>query len=153
MTTNTYRKSSKRLANIKRVDYAEKRTFGWLVQLSRKGVKNVKFFSDTVYGGKKKALEASITYRDNLKMLAGKKYHVWRRSILRKNNTSGIVGVGRYNSVNNKTGKKSAFWQAFWDDKTGKRRSRKFSVLRYGEEEARLLAVKERLKQVKTVYA
>jgi hypothetical protein len=137
--------SEKHLVNIKRVDYPEKRTYGWYTQVIRKGVWHKKLFSDSVYGGKKPALDAAIQYRDHVKGNSAQKYKLWRRSVIRRNNTSGIVGVGRYVRSDNKT----AFWAAFWDDKSGKRRSRKFSVTIYGEDQARILAIRQRRKWLK----
>lgn len=138
--------SVKRLINIKRLDYPQKRTYGWYVQVIRKGVWYKKFFSDSVYGHKKQALKAAIQYRDQVKSNFAKKYKLWRRAVIRRNNTSGIVGVGRYIRSDNKSGIESPFWVAFWHDKFGKKRSRKFSVGLYGEDQARTLAIRQRKK-------
>lgn len=141
--------SEKHLVNIKRVDYPEKRTHGWYVQVIRKGVCYKKFFSDSVYDGKKPALDAAIQYRDHVKNNSEQKYKLWRRSVIRQNNTSGIVGVGRYVRSDNKSGTETAFWLAFWHDKFGNKRSRKFSVTLYGEDQARTLAIRQRKKWLK----
>ena len=103
-------------------------------------------FSDGVYGGKRKALNAAIEFREKaLAAVSNYEYHLHRRSILRRNNTSGIPGVGRYENISNPDKKTSAiFWVAFWNDEFGVRRQHKFSVLRYGEKEAKKLAIAAR---------
>jgi hypothetical protein len=81
-------------------------------------------------------------------------YHIHRRTILRRNNTSGIPGIGRYDNIANPdTGARAIFWLAFWDDEHGVRRQRKFSVLRHGEREAKKMAMAARERQLKEVCA
>ena len=73
---------------------------------------------------------------------------------MRRNNTSGIPGVGRYERIlNQKTKNIATFWVAFWDDEYGVRRQRKYSVSKYGEREAKILAIAERKKRLKEVCA
>jgi hypothetical protein len=57
-------------------------------------------------------------------------------------NTSGMVGVGRYIAREMAGGKavERAFWQGFWIGDDGRRRSRKFRVAKYGEKQAKALA-------------
>jgi hypothetical protein len=141
--------------NIRRVDLDDKRDHGWVVTLQRKGAIIVKRFSDGIYGGKREALKAAVEYRDSF--LARDKpfdHQIWIRTRLRKNNTSGIPGVGRYEVVDNPdTGRVRAFWIASWINEHGASRKRKFSVARYGEEEAKLLAIAERDYQLRRVCA
>ena len=142
----------KRLRNIRRIDNAQKRTWAWLVQVQRNCEIDIKMFSDGVYGGKRKALLAAIAFRDQL--LAKESfydYQIWRRSILRRNNTSGIPGVARYEKIANPaTGRRDIFWLASWVDEYGASRKRKFSVLRYGERKAKQLAIAAREQQLKS---
>lgn len=62
--------------------------------------------------------------------------------IERRKSRSGIVGVQRITD----TVKKHPydFWVAVWTDRRGQRRCHKFSVLKYGEDEAKKLAIKAR---------
>ncbi len=141
--------------NIIRVDHEAKRDHGWVVTLQRKRAIIVKRFSDGVYGGKREALKAAVEYRDSF--LARDKpfdHQIWLRTRLRKNNTSGIPGVGRYEVVENPdTENVRAFWLASWINEHGASRKRKFSVARYGEQEAKLLAIAERDYQLRRVCA
>jgi hypothetical protein len=115
----------------------------------------VKRFSDGVYGGKREALKAAVEYRNSF--LSRDKpfdYQIWVRTRLRKNNTSGIPGVLRYEVPRDSDAESvRVYWIAAWTDEHGATRQRKFSIARYGEEEAKLLAVAERDYQLKRVCA
>jgi hypothetical protein len=145
----------KNLRNIRRIDNEINRTYAWLVQVQRDSHIAIKMFSDSVYGGKRKALQAAVSYRAKLLAeISFYEYQIRRRSILRRNNTSGIPGVGRYDKIDNpNTGRRVVFWLASWVDEHGAGRKRKFSVLRYGERKAKQLAVAERERQLKQVCA
>jgi hypothetical protein len=144
-----------RQRNIKRVDNETTRTHGWVVTVQRRGEIVVRLFADGVYGGKKKALAAAAAYRDLLLSHHSQFEHqVWARSRLRKNNTSGIPGVGRYEVLANaNTGRRDKFWLAFWVDELGRSRKRKFAISRYGEHHAKRLAIAERERQLLRVCA
>ena len=105
-----------------------------------------KRFHGADYGGKRAALAAAISWRDEI--LATSQHDLWQRKVsqLRRNNQSGIIGVGRYLSVDARKDQHCprAFWMARWNDETGKSRSKKFSVLKYGEDRARDMAVSAR---------
>ena len=143
------------MKNIRRIDNDKNRTHAWLVRVQRKNEITIKMFTDGVFGGKRKSFNAALEFKS--KVLAGiseYKYHIHIRSIVRKNNKSGISGVGRYESVQNvKTGRKAAFWTAFWDDENGKRHSRKYYVSCYGEHNAKRKAVFKRKEMLKEVCA
>jgi hypothetical protein len=141
--------------NIVRVDNDANGDHGWVVTLQRKGAMIVKRFSDGVYGGKREALDAAVEYRDSFLALENPFDHqIWIRTRRRKNNKSGIPGVLRYEVAENaNTGRVRAFWLASWTDEHGATRTRKFSVTRYGEQEARRLAVAERGRQLNRVCA
>jgi hypothetical protein len=141
--------------NIRRYHDNRKHTFGWLVTLQRNHKIHVKFFSDSVYGGKRTAFRIALQYRNALiEASTPGRYRRWRRTILRRNNTSGIVGVGRYDQVVNRhTDQHRVFWLAYWNDEHGKRRQRRFSVLLYGEQKAKQLAMAERERQLNAVLS
>jgi len=144
-----------RQRNITRVDNDTTRTHGWLVTVQRRGEIVVRPFADGIYGGKKKALAAAVAYRDILlDQHSPFEHQVWVRTRLRRNNRSGIPGVGRYEVLANpKTGRREAFWQAAWVNEHGLSRKRKFAVSRYGELHAKRLAIAERERQLLRVCA
>ena len=139
--------------NIIRIDHARSRTYGWRVTLQRKGKIIARTFSDGVYGGKRKALNVAIDCRSVLlSQYSTLDHQLWVRTRLRRNNTSGIPGVGRYEVLANpNTGSRSAFWLASWVNEHGASRKRKFYVSYYGERQAKRLAVIERERQLHRV--
>lgn len=142
-----------RYRNITRVDNERTRTHAWQLRLQRKGQAVSKCFSDGVYGGKRKALKAAIEYRESwLAEHSNVEYQLWVRTRLRKNNTSGIPGVARYEALDNpNTGRRVVFWLASWIDEHGASRKRKFHVSCYGERQAKRLAIAERQRQLHRV--
>jgi len=130
--------------HITRVDTDSNGTHAWRVTIQRRNEIVVRPFSDGVHGGKAKALKAAQAFRDEmLGEMHSPDFVVWRRNRKRVNNTSGVVGVGRYVSRHVHEGRviERPSWQAFWTDESGRRVSRKFSVAVHGEKQARLLAI------------
>src|SRR5438552_1728890 len=128
-----------RYNNIQRSDDDRTHTYAWIVKLQRRKRVAFKHFSDSRYGGKKKALAAALRYRDAvLKEMQNSSYGLWIRNIKRKDNTSGMIGIARYVRRNRSRSNPKKFfrqvvWQAFWMDADGKRHSKKFAVKKYGE--------------------
>ena len=141
--------------NIIRVDHEASRTHAWRVTLQRHNDIVVRTFSDSIHGGKRKALNAAVAYRGELLRRYSPYAHaIWVRTRLRKNNTSGIPGVARYEErVNPHTGYTRVFWLASWINERGDSRKRRFMVSHYGERHAKRLAVAERERQLTLVCA
>lgn len=136
-----------RLHHVRRKDSERSRTHGWLAQVQRRHRVAIRLFSDRRYGGSHAALRAALAFRDSaLVRLHDARYALWRRNRKRRNNTSGIVGVGRYavRQRSSRTILERRYWQAFWNGADGKRHSRKFSVAAYGEAGAKALAIQAR---------
>jgi len=125
--------------NIQRIDNESNRTHAWLVVVQRRGKIYSKMFSDGRHGGKRKALQAAVAYRDKLIQRhppLSKKAFV---SILKKNNRSGVPGVCRIESITPlRDGSESCrvYWVASWAISYKRNRQIKYSVDRYGEEGA-----------------
>ncbi|MBI4936722.1 MAG: hypothetical protein HY846_00620 [Nitrosomonadales bacterium] len=145
----------KHLKNIRRIDNETNRTHAWLVHVQRGNRIVIKMFSDSVCGGKRKALQAAITFHAQLLAeVPDYDYQIWLRTRLRRNNTSGIPGVARYDKIANRnTGRREVFWLASWVNEHGASCKRKFSVLCHGESKAKQLAIAERERQLKRVCA
>jgi hypothetical protein len=141
--------------NIIRVDHEASHTHAWRVTLQRHNDIAVRTFSDSIYGGKRKALKVAVEYREELLRRYSPYAHaIWVRTRLRRNNTSGIPGVGRYEErANAKTGYTREFWLASWVNEHGVSRKRRFMVSHYGERHAKRLAVAERERQLNLVCA
>lgn len=135
---------------ITRIDQPEKKNHGYYVRITHRGKTHQKYFPDKSSGGKKKALLAAQAFRDGLlkKMPKYKQEMAARKK--RKALQSGVVGVTH---VVSKVGdnKEYQYWQAAWADASGKRRTAKFSIGRYGKQKALDMAVKARAKAVREV--
>ena len=146
--------SKKSMHGISRMDNDSNRTHGWLVTIQRRGRILRKLFSDMTHGGKIKALAAAKTYRDAIIAeypLFSKQEHA---SIQKSNNRSGIVGVCRVVASGTKTlpsQKQRWNWVAAWPLPDGRRKRVKFSVQKFGEEQARALAIRAREEGLKAL--
>ena len=132
---------------ITRVDHERSRTHAWRVTIQRQGKVHVGHFSDGVFGGKQKALAAAKKYRDGLLAkfppLTRKEYC----SILRRNNRSGLAGVSYHAEVieTERGPVERRFWIARLPLEPWRTKLVKFSIAKYGAEEAFRRAVKARL--------
>jgi hypothetical protein len=112
----------------------------WRVRFSRRGVVYSKSFYDLTCGGSKAARAQAIAWRDEqlakLPPLTLVEFHAQRRS----NNLSGVPGVHFHKTDRQPKG----FWQAKIKAAGGKSTTKSFSVLQYGDQEARRLAVAAR---------
>ena len=134
---------------VYRVDYASTR--GWFLQIRKPESGNYirKLFSDSRYGGKRKALQSAIAYRDSALRDLGLSHVLIRKAnrgrTTTRNNQSGIIGVrcikdkGLYPT-----------WVAS-GSVHGKHWMRCFSISKHGEQEAFLLACKERYRRQGTL--
>lgn len=121
----------KRYPGISRID--SKHTHGWYVRVyANGGVLKSKLFSDRLFGGKKKALDNAIKFRDHYQMVAALHKSKGRDSRRKpyykkppKNNTSGVVGVNEVKTT--MQGRKVHYFQATWSE-DGKPKSKKFYI-------------------------
>ncbi|MGB7326316.1 MAG: AP2/ERF family transcription factor [Rubripirellula sp.] len=137
--------------NITRIERVT--TGGYLIRMMRKTKMHMEYFSDREYGGKRKALQAARKHRDKMeeklkgftpKQIANKE---------RSNNTSGVVGVRYVEEVDPRWKSKPVYgyWVAQWSPQPGVRKTQRFSVEKYGDDEAYELAVKARNKGVRSM--
>ena len=135
--------------NISRID-RETTGGGFLVRVMRKGKRATQLFSDLDHGGKRNALAAAKAYRDDLE----KKMRGYTAKQLsqkeRTNNTSGTVGVRKVYETDYRWKSKPTYgyWVAQWSPKKGVRKTKRFSIEKYGEKEAYRLAVQARKRGV-----
>ncbi len=126
---------------LARFDYDEKGDHGYLVNLSRQGVKHIRRFADGVFGGKRAALKAARAWRESViedhPPLSRGQYV----QILRRNNTSGFPGVyATKNSRREITG-----WEAWWLLPGSDRYAvRKFANSIHGSARAKQMAIDAR---------
>ena len=135
------------LHHIKRLDCeADRILHAWRVLVARDNIAKAKNFADAKYGGKDEALQAAICYRDEfLAKTDHFEHQMWLRTYVRRTNTSGMPGVYRAEEKYCRSpDKQYVYWVAQWTDELCVQRKRRFSVSRYGEQEARRLAIAER---------
>ena len=120
--------------------YIKEYSHNWSVQISINKKATTKYFSFKKYGSKSKALEEAILYRD--KIVLDNKIDLNERF-----KKSKITGVNR-TIATRRNGVKIAYWQAMWTE-NGKQRTKRFSTKKYGENEAKQLAIDHREKIIK----
>ncbi len=126
---------------IARIDLPGAGTHGWQVRLQRRGIKYGKFFADRSHGHPDRALQAAVRWRDKLLEKVTDRARICELSL---RNSSGVVGVSKITVVSS-NGNSYHFWQATWSPAPGQRRCVKFSIKRYGDNEAFQLAVEARI--------
>jgi len=141
--------------NITRIDidpgHGKAGTHGYEVRFMRQGRKFEKFFGDGICGGNRNALVAARKYRDELEIKYPRTSRKKVAQTKSKRNTSGLVGVRHAEEVDRRWPNEPVYhyWVAQWSPTPGTRKTRRFSVEKYGEEEAFRLAVKARKDGVK----
>lgn len=112
----------------------------WAVHFKRRGKLYFRRFYDLKLGGPKKSKAAAIAWRDRAlaqaKVLTYREFHQQRRS----NNTSGVPGVHFLMPARQPLG----IWQARIKLADGRKITRTFSVLKFGERQAYKYAVAAR---------
>jgi len=138
------------MKHIYRVDHDRSHTHSWFVNIQRRGRVYRRHFTDSVYGNKRKALEAAKVFRDSLACLKPfTRPEVCR--IRKRNNRSGASGVTRIDTVEASRGRRyrRRYWQAQWPIGNGKAKKIKFSIQIYGEQGARQRALRVRQEALK----
>jgi hypothetical protein len=126
------------MLNIRRVDHAASRTHCWRVTVQRRKRVFVRDFSDGRHASQQQALLAARLYRDKLI----KTYPPLSKSaycaIRKKNNRSGISGLTRVDRWEMYKGRRfrRLYWEAQWPIGHGKAQHKKFSITKFGEDEA-----------------
>jgi len=141
------------MKQIYRIDHEPSWTHSWFVTVQRRGRVYHRHFADNVYGGKRKALAVAERYRN---WLIARLRPMTRREICRikkKNNRSGISGVTRIDAMETGRGRPRhrQYWLAQWPIGSGKAKTRKFSITRYGEQGAFQRAVQARRKALRAL--
>lgn len=118
-----------------RIDHAKSWTHSWCVTVQRRGRIYHRHYTDNVYGGKRKALDATKVYRDRLIARLRPMTHRECCGIKKKNNRSDISGVTRIDAKKSHRGKirHRRYWLAQWPTENDQARMKKFSIQWYGE--------------------
>jgi hypothetical protein len=126
------------LTNITRYDDER----AWFVHIERRGQKVTGWFADNVWGDRKKSQIAAQRFRDELLTRVEGDTRERRRPPKGTRSKTGIVGVTVEEYVVG--GRRYRRFVAGWKDEAGVWNRRRFLVQRYGEPQAKALAVEVR---------
>ena len=134
------------MLNIHRIDHEASHTHCWRVTVQRRTRVYVRSFSDGRYCGAQQALLAAQAYRDELITSHPPLSKPVYCAILKKTNRSGISGLSRVDRWEVSGGRRvrRLYWEAQWPIENCRSRHKKFSILKYGEDEAYRRALKAR---------
>lgn len=127
-------------SGISRRDYAK--SHGYWVRYQREGVRFQKSFADGSYVTREEALGAAEAYYEELKAAFPPMGRREYSEVKRRVGSSGLVGVNRTNNI--VKGHTYYYWQARWSHSPGVQKWKRFSINRYGEEEAKRRAIAAR---------
>lgn len=140
---------------ISRIDSDHNHTHGWYVRVRQNGKVKSKFFSDQKYGGIVNALmKARRHYKKEMqriftKTLGEAPKQIPDRVIVtkNKNNNTGMIGVQRIEREN-PGGSIYKAYRVCWTEKSGKAKTKFFSIDKHGEEKAFELASQFRKEKI-----
>ena len=130
---------------ITRIENYKRRADGWWVRLQSRGAKFSKFFKDSDYAGDREAtLRAAQRHR---RRLLRENPQMSRQEnaerVTAHTAASDIIGVRRL--IKTRFGHEHAVWETRWSPRKYVRRVKTFGIGKYGEEEAKRLAIEARL--------
>ncbi len=129
-------------SSLKGISRIRSKGAGWLVRLYRNTKVISKFFSDGIYGGSHKSLQAAQRYYRQAQLDFPSQEKLPFREKPLRNNTSGYNGICETFS-RTKKGEKIACWNVSWYNPPSKLKSKKFY---FHDGQERKQALKEALK-------
>jgi hypothetical protein len=134
------------LRGIVRISDSPNHKPGWQVKVRRQYEKHHRYFTDAQYGGVRASLRAAMAHRDKISKKMPPMTRRQSATVLKKTNTSGIVGVHRRIKPVTRRGKrwKYAVWTATGSPRPYERKVKDFYVSVWGEREAKRLAIEQR---------
>ncbi len=125
-----------KMKGISRID--SERAQGWFVRIYyRNKEEHRKFFSDGKYGGKQKALELAVAYRDEYQAKHPPPEKKPFKSKPIASNTTGVSGVSE-TYQRSRTGEKIPCFSVFWAPRKNERKIKRFYHHHYGSRAAAL---------------
>ena len=141
------------MLNIRRIDHDASSTHCWRVTVQRRTQIFVRDFSDGRLGGRQPALQAAKLYREKLVKAYPPLNKAAYCAIRKKNNRSGVSGLTRVDTWEIYKGRRfrRLYWDAQWPIGHRKAQHKKFSITKYGEEDAYLRAFTARATALKVL--
>jgi len=128
-----------KIKGISRID--SKDTHGWFVRVYHDKQTHSKFFSDRFNGGRENALEVAKKYKATYEQKHPDSTRLRPfRDRPQINNKTGVNGVSETYSRTRK-GTKTPYFSVSWCPRPGQMKTRKFSIEKYGRDEAFAMAV------------
>lgn len=127
---------------ICRVDQPKKHRHGFSVRVQRHRKIYSAFFSDRACGGRRRAFTAAQGFLRELRQIVGPLDRRLLAQRMAGYGKSGITGVSRI--VVRRLDGLAVYWQARWSPEPYGVRRRVFSVAKYGERQARQMAIRAR---------
>lgn len=129
---------------ISRLDSA--RAVGWFVRVSWHGEHVRKFFSDGVNGGKRKALQAALAFRDRTEKTLGKPRTDRNITGIARRSNTGLTGIRKIM----KDGQPS--YDVSWSPEPGRLQRTSISITKHGNARALAMAKKLRADKERQIY-
>ena len=139
---------------VTRIDNEDKNTHGWYVRVCFNRKMYLKFFADTLHGGREKGFKKAVKYRDTLEKELGKPRTDRIIVASTKKNRCGITGVIPVFKSERVDGDKPGglFFEVTWSPEPNVSKKKLFSASKLGEEEAFIKAVKFRQRCERKIY-
>jgi hypothetical protein len=141
-------RKKRRYKSVSRVDQAKRKAHGYYVRVVFKGQIYSRFFSDSVWGGKRGALSEAIRCRDQIEKQLGKPRT--NRTVVTESpkTRTGVPGIRRTlkHTGAKDPNSKSEVYEVTWSPQPNVLKRTSISIEKYGEEEAfrRALSIRER---------
>lgn len=142
--TSTSKRAAPHYKGISRIDST--RAVGWFVRVSWHGQHIRKFFSDGVNGGKRKALQAAIDYRNVTEKALGKPRTDRNITGITRRSNTGYTGIRKIL----KDGQPA--YDVSWSPRPGVLQRTSISIVKHGAERALTLARKLRAEKEREIY-
>ncbi len=132
--------------DICRVDSLKRNAHGWYVRVRFKGQVRAKFFTDTVYGGKSRALAMAVLWRNKTERAMGKPRTDRTLIVTPTQNETGVVGVKRILKEG------CDVFEVTWSPQPNVIQRTSISITKHGEEKAFRRAVAIRRQWERALY-
>ena len=129
----------RKFKSISRIDQPEKHTHGWYVRVHYRGKQIAKFIPDRQYGGKKKALDAAVKFRDETEVEIGKprtERPVVARKARKKAAVIGVRQVVKHTRGADGEVHDNPVYEVTWSPRPNVVQRTSVSIRKYGKREA-----------------
>jgi len=139
--------------SVTRVDSRSGKTHAWWVRVAFQGQMHSKMFSDSLHGGRRKALDAAVKWRNKTERELGKPRTERTVIALSPRNRTGVPGIRRTLKPMTRDGrKKGPVYEVVWQAAPGELHRTCVSITKHGEAQAFRLAYRLRKAKEREMY-